>query len=43
MNANPHPVFTDREVAYIRRTPLPASVLASDYGVTEDTIRVLRR
>ena len=37
-----HPVFTDREVTYIRRTPLPVKVLAEDYGVTEDMIREIR-
>lgn len=37
-----HPVFTDRELAYIRRTPLPVAVLAADFGVSEETIRAIR-
>jgi hypothetical protein len=35
-------VFTDRECAYIRRSPLHAAVLASDYGVPVETIRAIR-
>lgn len=39
----PHPIFTDREVAYIRRTPLLAATLAEQYGVPVEVIQHLRR
>lgn len=37
-----HPLFTDRELAYIRRTPLRAESLAADYGVPASVIRDIR-
>lgn len=38
----PHPIFTDREVTYIRRTPLRAATLAEQYGVDEQVIIDIR-
>lgn len=38
-----HPLFTDREVAYIRRSPLLPETLAYQYGVPVEAIIAARR
>ena len=42
MASTPHPLFTDREVDYIRRSPLLAATLAQQYGVDIAYIRAIR-